>query len=88
MTFGVSLIQARAHAPVPGFVEVFRRGSLIVELYRPRGHDPQLPHVRDELYVVVNGPGTYLCAGEGQPFAPDGGEQATTRRILGKEVRE
>lgn len=70
MAFGVSLTQARAHAPLPGFAEVFRRGSLLVELYRPRGHDPQAPHAQDELYVVVGGSGTYLCAGERRPFAP------------------
>lgn len=70
MSFGVSLTQARAHAPIPGFAEVFCRGTLSVELYRPRGHDGQSPHRQDELYVVVSGSGTYLCAGERRPFAP------------------
>lgn len=70
MTFGVSLPQARALAPIPGFAEVFRHGSLLVELYRPRGHDPQSPHTQDELHVVVNGSGTYFCAGERRSFSP------------------
>ncbi|GMA17469.1 cupin domain-containing protein [Deinococcus metallilatus] len=70
MTSGVSLKEARAYAPVPGFAEVFGRGSLRVELYRPRGHDPQTPHTQDELYVVVNGSGIYLCADERRAFGP------------------
>lgn len=65
---GVSLQQVRQLAPIPGFLEVFRRGTLSVELYRPRGHDPQTPHQQDELYLVVGGSGTYFCAGERRPF--------------------
>lgn len=70
MTHGVTLNEARGRAPVPGFAEVFRRGSLSVELYRPRGHDPQTPHAQDELYVVVTGSGTFRCAGDERPFGP------------------
>ncbi|MEW6421172.1 MAG: cupin domain-containing protein [Deinococcota bacterium] len=70
MTDGVTLKEARACTPVPGIAEVFRRGSLRVELYCPRGHDPQIPHAQDELYVIVNGAGTYLCAGERRTFGP------------------
>ncbi|WP_205750483.1 cupin domain-containing protein [Deinococcus fonticola] len=47
---------------------MFRRGSLRVELYRPRGHDRQTPHQQDELYVVVGGSGTFFCDGERQSF--------------------
>jgi len=36
-------------------VPLFEHGSLIVKLYAPRGHDPQTPHTRDELYVVAQG---------------------------------
>jgi mannose-6-phosphate isomerase-like protein (cupin superfamily) len=38
----------------------FERGSLEVELYAPRGNDPQTPHTRDEIYVVVKGSGTFV----------------------------
>jgi len=37
------------------FVSLFHHGSLAVELYAPRGADPQKPHTRDEVYVVASG---------------------------------
>ena len=42
------------------FATVFKHGSLEVELYAPQGHDPQQPHSRDEVYIVVSGSGTYV----------------------------
>jgi hypothetical protein len=33
------------------FVEVFKHGTLSVELYQPVGKDLQTPHERDEVYV-------------------------------------
>jgi mannose-6-phosphate isomerase-like protein (cupin superfamily) len=41
------------------FVELFRHGTLSVELYAPRGSDPQGPHTRDEVYAVVRGSGWF-----------------------------
>lgn len=52
------------------FVTLFQRGSLTVELYAPRGHDPQQPHSRDEVYVVISGRGEFLCGKERTPFGP------------------
>ena len=52
------------------FVALFRHGSLEVELYAPRGHDPQTPHTRDELYVIVAGRGTFLDGAERRAVAP------------------
>lgn len=52
------------------FVSVFGHGSLEVELYAPRGRDPQTPHVRDELYVVVSGSGTFYDGTERRAFSP------------------
>jgi mannose-6-phosphate isomerase-like protein (cupin superfamily) len=52
------------------FVALFGHGTLAVELYAPRGHDPQTPHTRDELYVIVAGRGTFFDGAERQPFAP------------------
>jgi mannose-6-phosphate isomerase-like protein (cupin superfamily) len=43
------------------FVELFEHGTLALELYAPRGDDPQQPHTRDELYVVVAGSGLFFC---------------------------
>ncbi len=54
----------------PRFAAVFAHGSLEVELYAPRGHDPQTPHARDEVYVVVAGHGRFFCDGETRDFAP------------------
>ena len=50
------------------FTVVFEHGTLALELYAPRGHDPQKPHTRDELYVVVAGRGTFVCDGERNAF--------------------
>jgi len=52
------------------FATVFQRGQLLVEIYAPRGVDPQKPHTRDELYFVVSGGGEYVCGERRQRFAP------------------
>ena len=52
------------------FVELFQHGTLAVELYAPRGTDPQTPHTRDEVYVVVQGHGQFRNAGDRHPFGP------------------
>lgn len=41
------------------FVELFSHGSLRLEFYAPRGHDPQSPHAQDELYIVQSGSGNF-----------------------------
>ena len=48
--------------PPPGnlAVPVFSRGELEVELYTPKGHDPQKPHDRDEVYFVARGKGEFF----------------------------
>ena len=51
-------------------VGLFEHGSLVVKLYAPRGDDPQTPHSRDEIYVVAQGAGEFLCGGARQPFGP------------------
>ncbi|MBC7930226.1 MAG: cupin domain-containing protein [Rubrivivax sp.] len=66
---------AEALARVPGargerFAEVLKHGSLAVEIYAPRGTDPQGPHARDELYVVVEGSGEFVSGSERHDFAP------------------
>lgn len=52
------------------FVEVFRHGSMSVELYAPRGVDTQSPHRQDEIYVVVRGEGTFRNGPTRHPFGP------------------
>lgn len=70
---GVTLNDAQGQLDLPGaarFAEVFRRGTLRAELYAPRGHDPQTPHLQDEVYIVVSGSGTHFCDGQRRPFGP------------------
>ena len=43
-------------------------GSMEVRWYAPRGVDPQVPHDRDELYVIVSGTGVFIRAEESEPF--------------------
>ena len=50
------------------FATVFTHGSLEVEIYSPQKIDPQQPHTRDEVYVVVQGTGEYISAAGRQPF--------------------
>jgi mannose-6-phosphate isomerase-like protein (cupin superfamily) len=69
------LTVADALARLPGphrerYVELFRHGTLSVELYAPRGHDPQSPHTRDEVYVVVKGSGMFRNGDTRHAFGP------------------
>ncbi|HVF26591.1 MAG TPA: cupin domain-containing protein, partial [Pyrinomonadaceae bacterium] len=43
-------------------------GSLSVEIYAPRGTDPQQPHTRDEAYIVVQGSGEFINSDTHHPF--------------------
>lgn len=52
------------------FATVFEHGSLLVEIYAPRGVDPQQPHTRDEVYFVAAGTGEYVCGDTRQKFGP------------------
>ncbi len=67
----LTLAEAMAKIPtVEGkrFASVFEHGSLQVEIYAPRGVDPQSPHDRDEIYVVVSGCGTFANGAVRTPF--------------------
>ncbi len=69
----VSLAEALTRLPGPGgeqFAKVFERGQLLVEIYAPRGRDPQEPHTRDEFYVVANGAGEFLNGSLRQKIKP------------------
>jgi mannose-6-phosphate isomerase-like protein (cupin superfamily) len=64
---------ALARLPTPDgkrFVTVLAHGSLTVEVYAPRGSDPQQPHTRDEAYVVIAGTGDFVLSGERSAFGP------------------
>ncbi len=51
-------------------------GSMEVRWYAPQlldsnGDDPQVPHDRDELYVIVSGTALFIRAEERAPFGDD-----------------
>ncbi len=50
------------------FIELFKHGSLVIEMYKPDKIDLQTPHSRDELYVVVAGSGMFLNGDSRQAF--------------------
>jgi mannose-6-phosphate isomerase-like protein (cupin superfamily) len=50
------------------FTVVLERGLLSLELYAPRGTDPQKPHTRDELYLVAAGNGVFRRGDEAVRF--------------------
>jgi mannose-6-phosphate isomerase-like protein (cupin superfamily) len=52
------------------FTALFQHGTLVVELYAPRGRDPQSPHTRDEVYVVARGSGWFVNGPERERFGP------------------
>ena len=59
----VSFADALSKGPPPVgnlAVPIYSRGSLVVELYTPAGHDPQKPHTRDEVYFVTRGHGLFF----------------------------
>ena len=45
------------------FVQLFSRGSLQIELYKPDKIDKQYPHSRDEVYVIVSGKALFYKEG-------------------------
>jgi mannose-6-phosphate isomerase-like protein (cupin superfamily) len=71
MRFSAAVLLAR----IPGakgerFAVALERGTMSLELYAPRGTDPQKPHARDEVYVVVTGSGQFVSAGVREAFGP------------------
>ena len=52
------------------FVEFFKHGSLVVELYKPDKVDKQQPHSRDEVYIIAAGTGRFYNAGTYVDFSP------------------
>ncbi|MGB9119509.1 MAG: cupin domain-containing protein [Candidatus Angelobacter sp.] len=66
---------ADAHDAIPTrdgklYAELFRHGTLTVEIYAPKGADLQQPHTRDELYIVVAGRGWFSVEGQRFQFGP------------------
>ena len=70
----INLAEALDRLPGPQgerSVAAFEHGSLIVKLYAPRETDPQTPHSQDEVYVVAQGSGEFVCGGTRQTLGPN-----------------
>lgn len=62
------------HMPIePGHLsaKLMTHGSFELRWYAPPGSDDQVPHDRDELYVVVSGTGVFIRAEDTTPFGDD-----------------
>jgi mannose-6-phosphate isomerase-like protein (cupin superfamily) len=69
----VTVEEALSLLPTPDgkrFATVLEHGSLLVEIYAPRGTDPQQPHTRDEAYIVVQGSGEFINGESRQVIGP------------------
>jgi mannose-6-phosphate isomerase-like protein (cupin superfamily) len=69
----VSVAEALQKLPRPNgdrFATVLEHGTLDIEIYAPRGHDPQKPHTRDEVYFVVQGRGEFRNGSKLERFGP------------------
>lgn len=60
----LNLTSQKLKASGKEFVEFFKHGSLMVELYKPDRVDKQSPHTRDEVYVITKGSGRFHVNGE------------------------
>jgi mannose-6-phosphate isomerase-like protein (cupin superfamily) len=47
-----------------------RHGSMELRWYAPKGSDPQVPHDKDEVYVIVSGRGWFTCGTQRVAFGP------------------
>ncbi len=52
------------------FIEALRHGTMSVEIYAPRGNDPQFPHEQDELYFVHAGTASFVLMDESTAVGP------------------
>ncbi len=50
--------------------EVLVDGDLEIRFYAPKGHDPQPPHNRDEIYIVAVGRGKVRVGDRVDPIEP------------------
>lgn len=63
----VAEIMRRAAAAGQPLTAAFSHGALSLGLYTPYRMDPQKPHGRDELYIVVKGSGVFYDGTTRQP---------------------
>jgi mannose-6-phosphate isomerase-like protein (cupin superfamily) len=69
----VTVSDAMTRLPGPNgerWATVLAHGTLDIEIYAPRGSDPQKPHTRDEVYFVVQGRGEFRNGPKVERFSP------------------
>jgi mannose-6-phosphate isomerase-like protein (cupin superfamily) len=68
----IALEDARKAPPQPGRLSslLLTHGSLELRFYAPKRIDPQMPHSRDELYVVASGRGRFVRGEDRVRFGP------------------
>src|SRR5688572_14190017 len=69
----ITLAEALARIPGPKderYSSVLSKDNFEVEIYAPRGTDPQRPHTRDEVYIIVAGHGEFMSEGSIYSFEP------------------
>ncbi|HLN47566.1 MAG TPA: cupin domain-containing protein [Magnetospirillaceae bacterium] len=65
-------VKAAQEAPKLGLAALLlAHGSMELEYYAPHGHDTQMPHDRDELYVVISGHGWFRNGEVRHEFGPN-----------------
>ena len=69
----VTAEEARSTPILPGHISasLMSYGTMEVRWYAPHDIDPQVPHDRDELYVVVQGTAVFIRAEDTVPFGDD-----------------
>lgn len=74
MSKKITLHEALSRLPGPNgerYAPVLTKGNFEVEIYAPRGTDPQQPHTRDEVYIIVSGRGEFQSEGTAYQFEPN-----------------
>lgn len=62
-TENITISNALNMLPTAGgepFVNLLNHGTLEIEMYAPKGQDPQQPHEKDEVYVIASGSGWFV----------------------------
>lgn len=52
------------------FAQALAHGTMSVEIYAPKGVDPQTPHSQDELYFIQSGRGRFRLGQDIHSFEP------------------
>ena len=69
----VTIDEGRSAPVEPGHLSarIMQYGSMELRWYAPRDDDKQVPHDRDELYVIQSGSAVFARADESYPFGDD-----------------